>query len=434
MTAIGLSGQMHGLVLVDAEGRPVRSCLTWADRRASAEVGVLRRRLGRALLVTRLGNAVNTSFTAAKVLWLRRHDPKTLDHARTMLLPKDYLRLRLTGERATDPSDASATLLFDLRRREWSPAACAAAQIDPATLPPVWPSAQIAGRLGAAAAAALGLRPGIPVATGAGDQEAGMVGQGILGPGTALVALGTGGQISLPLARFQVDPRLRVHTLCHAVPARWHLMGAILSAGQAAGWAARLLTSREGGIKRLTRMAANAPPGSGGLLFLPYLAGERTPHMDPEARGAYVGLGLHHGSADLARAVLEGVAFALRETLEIFDELGLRPRRLSLAGGGAADPLWRQVVSDVFGRSLEVTATVDASAVGAALLGGVAAGRFRSLAEVGRLVGGRIGLVQPDPRNAARYQESFAVYRGLYRSLRRSFHILAESEAGPESR
>ncbi len=374
--AVGLSGQMHTLVLVDESGRPTRPAIGWADTRSEAQVGRFWERVPRATLVGVLGNPPATGFTAPSLMWVKEHEASTYRSATKLGLPKDYVRFRLTGEWATDPSDASATLLFDTFRRTWSDEVLEALELDAARLPPVHGSGAVAGELLPAAAASIRLPRGTPVVTGAGDQAAAAMGCGLVDPGPMLVTLGSGGQVFMPLSAPVADEALRVHLFCHAVPDRWHLLGAVQNVGVALDWVRRTLGWS---WEELYGRAAEVPAGADGVTFLPYLTGERTPHMDPRARAAWSGLSLSHTPAHMARAAIEGVAYAVADAVMACIEAGGEPDDIALTGGGAGHALPRRVLADVLGRRLGIAEVKNASAVGAAVLAGAPAPRFRSI-------------------------------------------------------
>jgi xylulokinase len=349
---IGFSGQMHGLVVLDANGEVLRPAILWNDQRTGEEAAEIEERVGFARLVELTGNRALTGFTAPKLLWLRRHEPDVYARIRHVLLPKDYVRHRLTGELAIDVADASGTLLFDVQRRAWSEEVCAALEIPLEWLPPVHESTEIAG---------------------AGDQAAAALGVGIAQPGPVSVVLGTSGVVFAALPSYAHDEQARLHVFCHAVPRTWHAMGVMLSAAGSAAWLSGVLG---GEPSELDAGAAGRPPGAEGLLFAPYLAGERTPHPDPDARGAFVGLSTRHDRGALWRAMLEGVAFGLRDSLELLHELGAAPEVGRASGGGARSELWLRIVASVLGIPLELTESAEGSAYGAAMLAGVRAGAF----------------------------------------------------------
>jgi xylulokinase len=357
--ALGLSGQMHGLVALDERDEVLRPAILWNDQRTAAECAEIEERIGFERLVELTGNRALTGFTAPKLLWLRRHEPETFSRIRRVLLPKDYVRLRMTGEHAMDAADASGTLLFDVRERRWSEEVLDALEIPAEWLPPVRESTEVGS---------------------AGDQAAGAIGAGVVGPGRLSVVLGTSGVLLAALPAFRHDPRARLHVFCHAVPGTWQAMGVMLSAAGSMSWLRDVL----GGVdyRDLDREAANWEPGAEGLLFAPYLAGERTPHADPDARGAFIGLTLRHDRGAMARAVLEGVAYGLRDSLELLRELGVHADLGRISGGGARSELWRRILASVLGFPLERTAAAEeGAAFGAALLAGVASGAFADAEE-----------------------------------------------------
>lgn len=434
ITAIGLSGQMHGTVLTTASGDPLGHAIIWADGRSAAVANRLNHEIGLARLAELAGNRVSAGFMAATLGWLREERPATLDSARWALLPKDFLRLRMTGEAASEPSDASATLLFDIRRGDWSSELAEAVGVETELLPPVVPSRTVAGRLTAPAAAALGLRPGIPVVAGAGDQAAQAVGNGVLDGTTASCTIGTGGQLLQPAAEPSADPQLRVHCFCHAVPGTWFLMAAILAAGLSLRWWRDTVgLPSEGGYEVLDREAEEAGPGAGGVLFLPYLLGERTPHMDSAARGAFVGLALEHGRGHLARAVMEGVALALREGMGVLAVLTSRPDALVASGGGAKSRLWRQIQADVFGLPLTTVVGEERAVVGAAMLAGIGTGVFGSFGEAREACVSYGSRTEPRAAVRDQYDRLYGIYRSLYPALQPVYGALADWRATAQS-
>ena len=393
---LGLSGQMHGLVCLDEHDRVLRPAILWNDQRTAAECAEIEERVGVERLIELTGNRALTGFTAPKLLWLRRHEPGIYGQIRRVLLPKDYVRLRLSGEHRIDAADASGTLLFEVAGRRWSDEVIGALEIPRDWLPPVSESTEIAG---------------------AGDQQAAAVGVGAVQSGVLSIALGTSGVVLAPLAEYRHDPLARVHVFCHAVPERWEAMGVMLNAAGALRWF-RDAIEPDLGYETLTAEAARWEPGAEGLLFLPYLQGERTPHADPDARGSFTGLSLRHDRGALTRAVLEGVAYGLRDSLELLRALGVEPRVARVSGGGARSRLWLEIVATVLGVPLESTAVEDGSAYGAALLGGVASGIF---ADVQDAVSACVRLrdsVEPKQGWAGVYEEGYARYRSLYPALR----------------
>jgi xylulokinase len=419
--AIGMTGQMHGAVFLDGNGVAVRPALMWSDGRAGAEAAEIERRIPRAELVALTGNRSNVSFTAPKIMWVAANEPEVMARTRWIVQPKDALRSRLTGEVAGDVSDASATLLFDLAGRKWSDDICRRLEIDRERLAPLSESEAPAGELRQDAARALGLPAGIAVAVGGADAPAAALGLGLVhqaeGNGTVLISLGTGGQVLAPVSEPKTDPQGRLHGLCHVVPGQWCVMAAILSAAASVDWAVRLLRPDDpNGSRELLAAAAKVPAGSDGLLFLPYLRGERTPHFDPAARGALIGLSMGHGSAEVTRAVLEGVALALGEGLDLMRGLGLTLEAGVVAGGGV-NRLWQQIIADVLNMPVTLGATEHASARGAALLGAVAAGIAPSTTAAAWPIPSDTRVMEPDPANARLYAEKSAVYRELYGRL-----------------
>jgi xylulokinase len=409
VAGIGLSGQMHGLVLLDARERVLRPAILWNDQRTAAECDEIEELVGgRARLVELTGNRALPGFTAPKLLWVRRHEPDVYERVAHVLLPKDYVRLRLTGERACDASDASGTLLFDVARRGWSEEVLAALDVPAAWLPPVLESPEISGRAA----------DGVPVAAGAGDQAAGALGVGVDRPGPLSVVLGTSGVVFAALPGYAADPEGRVHAFCHAVPGGWHAMGVMLSAAGSLRWLRDAAAPGEP-FAALTAVAERWGPGTEGLAFLPYLAGERTPHVDPDARGAFVGLSLRHDRGALVRAVLEGVAYALRDSLELLRGLGVEPESARVSGGGARSELWLRIVASVLDLPLERTAAEEGAAYGAALLGGVAAGVFADVHDAVAATVQVTGTVEPEPAWREAYADGYARYRQLYPFLRR---------------
>jgi xylulokinase len=404
--AIGLSGQMHGLVALDASDRVLRPAILWNDQRTAAECAEIESRIGLERLIELTGNRALTGFTAPKLLWLRRHEPDVYGRIARVLLPKDYVRLRLNGEHAIDVADASGTLLFDVARRRWSDEVLEALELDAGWLPTAYESPTVAGETDA----------GVPVAAGAGDQAAAALGVGVDRPGPVSVVLGTSGVVLAALPGFAADPEARVHVFCHAVPETWEAMGVMLSAAGSLQWLREALVGES--YDELMREAGRWPPGVEGLLFQPYLAGERTPHADPNARGAFVGLSLRHDRGALVRAVLEGVAFGLRDCLELLRELGVQPEVGRVSGGGARSDLWLRIVASVLGLPLERTAVEEGSAYGAALLGGVAAGVFANTEEaVERCVRVR-DRIEPEAGWRDEYERGYRRFRRLYPALR----------------
>jgi xylulokinase len=404
---IGLSGQMHGLVCLGKDDRPLRPAILWNDQRTAAECAEIEERVGIERLIGLTGNRALPGFTAPKLLWLRKNEPDVYERIAHVLLPKDYVRLRLTGERAIDVADASGTLLFDVAGRRWSDEVLAALELPADWLPRALESPVVSGETSA----------GVPVAAGAGDHAAGALGVGVDRPGPLSVVLGTSGVVFAALPAFAADPEARVHAFCHAVPGSWHAMGVMLSAAGSLRWL-RDVVAPGTGFAALIDEAARWEPGAEGLTFLPYLAGERTPHADPDARGSFTGLSLRHDRGALVRAVLEGVAYGLRDSLDLLRELGVAPERARVSGGGARSELWLRIVASVLELPLELPAAEEGAAYGAALLGGVAGGVWPDVAAaVEACVRGR-GEVQPDAEWVAAYARGRERFRALYPALR----------------
>ncbi len=419
--ALGLTGQMHGAVFIDDTLQAIRPAMIWSDARAEEETAEIERRIPRDELVAITGNRSNVSFTAPKIMWVAHNEPETMARARWIVQPKDALRARLTGEVGGDVSDASATLLFDLRERTWSDDICARLEIDREKLAPLSESEATAGRLLEDAARALDLPAGIHVAVGGADAPAAALGLGLASEadshGTVLISLGTGGQVLAPVAEPRVDAEGRLHGLCHVVPGQWCVMAAILSAAASLDWVVRLLHPDDpNGARELLAAAATVPAGSDGLLFLPYLRGERTPHFDPAARGALVGLRMRHGPPEVTRAVLEGVALALAEGLDLMRGIGVEPKAGVVAGGGV-NRLWQQIIADVLDMPVALGATEHASARGAALLGAVAAGIVPSSTQGTLPLPADTRVMEPDPDHVRLYAEMAGPYRELYGRL-----------------
>ena len=404
VAAIGLSGQMHGLVLLDAAGEVLRPAMLWNDGRTGEECAEIESRIGLDRLIALTGNRALTGFTAPKLLWVQRHEPHVHERIAHVLLPKDYVRYRLCGDFATDVADASGTLWLDVGARAWSDDVLRALEVDPAWLPAVHESP-----------AATGAYDGIPVAAGGGDQAAGAIGVGVDRPGPVSVVLGTSGVVFAALDDYAHDPQGRVHAFCHAVPGAWHGMGVMLSAAGSLAWLRRLAG---GEFQALVREASWWEPGAEGLTFLPYLAGERTPHADPDARGAFTGLSLRHDRGALARAVLEGVAFGLRDSLDLVASIGGTPSLGRVSGGGARSDLWLQIVASVLELPLQRVELEEGAAYGAALLGGVAGGVFADVHEAVAACVRPTEVVEPVADWVAPYAEQRERFRALYPALR----------------
>jgi xylulokinase len=404
---IGLSGQMHGLVCLGEDGRPLRPAILWNDQRTAAECAEIEERVGLERLISLTGNRALTGFTAPKLLWLRNNEPEVFERVAHVLLPKDYVRLRLTGERATDVADASGTLLFDVAGRRWSEEVLAALDLPLGWLPRALESPEVSGETSG----------GVPVAAGAGDQAAGALGVGVTAPGPLSVVLGTSGVVFASLPAFAADEEARVHVFCHAVPGAWHAMGVMLSAAGSLRWFRDVFTPGES-WDGLTSAAEPWEPGAEGLAFLPYLSGERTPHADPDARGAFAGLSMRHDRGALARAVLEGVAYGLRDSLELLRDLGVRPEVGRVSGGGARSDVWLSIVASVLDLPLERTAVEEGAAYGAALLAGVAGGIFPDVHEAASACVRVRDRMEPQPAWRETYEAGYERFRSLYPAVR----------------
>ena len=420
VVAVGLTGQMHGLVVLDERGTPIRPAILWNDQRTAAECDEIRHEVGLGRLVAITGNDCLTGFTAPKLRWMRNHEPAAFDRVAQVLLPKDYVRYRLTGGYATDRAGAAGTLLVDLDTRDWSPELLDALGFDRSWFPRTHEGPEVTGEVSAAAAAVTGLVEGTPVVGGGGDQAAGAVGTGVVEPGVLMVSLGTSGVVFAASREPIRDPRGRVHAFCHAVPHRWHTMGVMLSAAGSLRWWRDVAAPRRDFASLVTEAAA-APVGSDGLLFLPYLTGERTPHADPLARGAFVGLSVRHGRAHLTRAVVEGVTFGLKDGLDLMTAAGLADvAEIRLTGGGARSALWQQIVADVLGAPVVTVTTTEGPAYGAALLAAVGARWHDDVADA------VAGWIETSPgaepgSDAERYGELHRRFRGVYPALRPTF-------------
>jgi xylulokinase len=421
IAAIGLTGQMHGAVLLDATDAVLRPAILWNDQRTAAECDAIRAAVGRERLIAITGNDALTGFTAPKLVWVRDHEPDIWQRVAHVLLPKDFVRLRLSGEHALDKADGAGTILFDLAARDWSPVILDALGIDPAWMPPTFEGPAVTGTVTADAAAATGLRSGTPIVAGGGDQAANAVGTGVVSPGTVALSLGTSGVIFAATDRPIFEPDGRVHAFCHAIPDRWHLMSVMLSAAGSLRWFRETLAP-DVPFADLVAAAGEVPAGSDGLLFLPYLTGERSPHPDPLARGAFVGLTVRHDRRHLNRAVLEGVAFGLRDGLDLMTAAGMpAPSEIRVSGGGTASLLWRQILADVLGAEIATVNTTEGAAFGAALLAAVGAGWFASGPEATAALVTATPSASPGPDRGA-LGEAHERYRGLDPALAPTFH------------
>ncbi|PYU93453.1 MAG: xylulokinase [Acidobacteria bacterium] len=433
IAGVGLSGQMHGAVLLDEAHQVIRPAIIWCDQRSQAQSDWFTNRMGAARLKEITCNPSLTGFTVPKLLWVRDREPDNYRRMRTLLLPKDYVRFRLTGEFATEVSDASGTLLLDVPRREWSSEILQALELDRSVLPLVGESEEPTTRIQTLAATATGLRAGTPVVGGGGDQAAAGVGNGIVESGILSSTIGSSGVLFAHTDEPHMDPGGRVHTFCHAVRNRWHVMAVTQGAGLSLRWfrdnfgAPEIEEARRAGkdpYELLVAEAERVPPGSEGLLYLPYLMGERTPHLDPNARGVFFGLTARHTRAHVIRAILEGVAFSLRDGLEIFKAMGVASQQIRASGGGGRSPLWRQIQADVFQREMVTINVTEGSAYGAALL--AASGWFGSVEEACQVCIRVTEQSNPDPARSRLYQEFYGIYRDLYLRLRETFQLVAQ--------
>ena len=417
ISAIGVSGQMHGAVLLDADLQVVRPAIIWCDQRTEAECAWLNCTIGAASLLSHTCNPALTNFTLTKLLWVRAHEPEAWRRVRHVLLPKDYVRLRLSGSLAMDVTDASGTLMFDVARRQWSRDILDGAGIDPTLLPDTFESADVCSYVSEEGASAAGLVQGTPIVAGAGDQAAGATGIGVTRPGVVSATIGTSGVVFAATDRPAMDPKGRLHTFCHTAPNRWHLMGVTQAAGLSLRWLRDQLGTRGDGYDSMIAEAARVPAGADGVLWAPYLMGERTPHLDPDIRAALVGLVASHHRGHIVRAVLEGVAFSLRDTLTIFAELKVPVSSIRVGGGGARSSLWRQIQADIYGRAVDSVTVDEGAAFGAALLAGIGAGIWRDVDEASdRLIRTAVAAA-PDPESVSVMNERYAVYRRLYPAL-----------------
>ena len=411
--------------MLDESGRVVRPALIWCDVRTGRQCRELTEKIGAERLIQLTCNPALPNFTLTKFLWVRENEPENWKRVRAVMLPKDYVRYQLTGDRATDMADASGTLLLDVANRRWSNEMLEAAEIDRDLLPALYESPDVCGKVSARAAAATGLKAGTPVVAGAGDQAAGATGMGIVMPGAVSATIGTSGVVFAATDAPALDRKGRLHTFCHAIPGRWHMMGVTQAAGLSLRWFRdQFGAGTDDGqdpYERLTEEAATAPPGCNGLLFTPYLMGERTPHLDPRARGAFVGLTASHTRADVIRAILEGVAFSLRDTFSIFGEMNVPVRSVRLGGGGARSALWRQIQADVYGHEIEVVEAEEGAAYGAALLAGVGARMWASVDEACVSVVRVAKRVRPDAEAVATLNKNYAAYRRVYGATRDIF-------------
>ncbi len=424
IAAVGLTGQMHGLVLLDDAGNVLRPAILWNDQRTQSQCDEIHQRVGKEKFIQITGNVALTGFTAPKILWVKENEPDVYAKAKHVLLPKDYVRYKLTGEYAMDKADGAGTVLFDLKKRDWSDEVLAALDIPRAWMPKTFEGTEFTGYINEEAARLTGLKAGIPVAAGGGDQAAGAVGVGAVEPGIVGLTVGTSGVVFATTPSALIEPEGRLHAFCHAVPNMWHFMGVMLSAAGSLQWYRDTLAPNMS-FDDLLKEAEAIHEGSEGLQFLPYLSGERTPHPDPLARGAFIGLTLRHSRAHMTRAVLEGVAFGLKDSFTLIQNAGLgKVTQVRASGGGTKGALWRQIMADVLNAELVTVNTTEGGAYGAALLAGVGTGAWNSVAEACNACIKITGSTQPKASSVDAYRKSYAIYQGLYPALRESFRAL----------
>jgi xylulokinase len=422
---IGLTGQMHGLVLLDEIGNVLRPAILWNDQRTQAQCDEIHQRVGRDRFIQITGNVALTGFTAPKILWVAQNEPEVYAKARHVLLPKDYIRFRLTGEFAMDKADGSGTVLFDLKQRGWSSEVLEKLGIDPSWMPPTLEGPEVTGCITVEAAASTGLKAGTPVVAGGGDQAAQAVGVGAVETGIIALTLGTSGVVFASTPQALIEPQGRLHSFCHAVPGMWHFMGVMLSAAGSLQWFHDSLAPGMS-FNELLQEAEAVPPGCEGLQFLPYLSGERTPYPDPLARGGFIGLTLRHGRGHMTRAVLEGVAFGLKDSFALIQNSGLGAiTQVRASGGGTKSLLWRQILASVLEADLVTVNTAEGAAFGATLLAAVGAKVWEDVPTACREVVRITATTPPESGWKSAYQESYLLYRGLYTALAPSFHRMA---------
>ncbi len=414
--AVSFSGQMHGAVLLGPDDEVLRPSIIWCDQRTADQAAGITRIFGKEKLIELVSNPALTNFTLTKMLWVRENEPGIWDQVRSVMLPKDYVRFRLTGEKATDVSDASGTLMLDVRNRRWSEEIVAALELDGDILPGVYESHEQAGIVSNAAAEETGLKAGIPVIAGAGDNAAGAIGMGIVRPGDTSITIGTSGVAFSVTDRPMIDHKGRIHTFCHAISGRWHVTGVTQSAGLSLRWF-RDNFDPDRSFDEIVADAAMIAPGSDGLVWTPYLMGERTPHIDPGARASLIGLTASHTKAHVIRAILEGVAFSLRDCLEVFKEASVPVKGIRLGGGGAKSSLWRQIQADVYGETVEIITAEEGAAFGAALLAGVGTGVWASVDEACDSAIEMAERIEPEMKNAVVMKQRYEEYRKVYEAV-----------------
>ncbi len=437
--AIGLTGQMHGSVFLDENGNVLYPAILWCDQRTARQCEKINEIVGEKQLLEMVSNPALTGFTAPKILWLRDEEPDVYKKVKHVLLPKDYIRYELTGEFASDVADASGTLLFNVNKRCWHEELLKKLDISVEWLPKVYEGTEITGKVKPSVAKELNLSPDTLVVAGGGDQAAGGVGCGVVRSGIVSASLGTSGVVFAFAEHVHTDPEGRVHTFCHSVPGAWHVMGVMLSAGGSLQWFRNKLCkdemekSKQTGVdayEYITQPAEQVPIGSNGLIFLPYLTGERTPHKDPYARGAFIGLSLMHGKAEMARAVLEGVSFGMRDSVEIMKEMGIPISEVRISGGGARSALWRQIMADVCKVPMVVINVDEGPAFGAGLLASIPAGMFSSLSEACDKIIKEVSRVEPNPQHSEEYEFWYQEYKSAYQSLAPAFRRIGKKLEG----
>ncbi|MCF7808323.1 MAG: xylulokinase [Candidatus Marinimicrobia bacterium] len=440
IAAVGLTGQMHGLVILDKHRAVLRPCIMWNDQRTASQCMQITKTIGSDELLKITGNQVLPGFTAPKILWVAEHEPDIYAKINHVLLPKDYIRLKLTGELVTDVSDASGTSLLDVADRAWSSTITTKLGIDRSWLPQLMESQEVSGYVSAEAADRTGLPQGIPVVSGAGDQAAGGIGAGITASGRASIVLGTSGVVFAQSSAYETHETGLIHSFCHALPETWHVMGVTLSAAGSFKWYKDLFSrSGQAGAAQsdpydqLIREAVTTPPGAEGLFFLPYLSGERTPHPDPLARGSFFGLTLRHERGHMTRALLEGVSFSLRDALSLIHKMGIEPTEFRISGGGARSPFWRQLIADVIQAEVITTTSTEGAPYGAAMLAVVAAGEYNSAAEAADAMIMVQDRHTPDSKLSEYYDEAFSLYQSLYNEFKQSYTRISKLEGNDET-
>ena len=421
ISAVGLTGQMHGLVLLDEAGKVLRPAILWNDQRTQSQCDEIHARVGKEKFIQITGNVALTGFTAPKILWVKENEPDVYAKAKHVLLPKDYIRYKLTGDYALDKADGAGTVLFDLRTRDWSEEILSALDIPRAWMPRTFEGTEFTGAVSEEAARLTGLKAGTPVAAGGGDQAAGAVGVGAVEPGIVGLTVGTSGVVFATTPSALIEPEGRLHAFCHAVPGLWHFMGVMLSAAGSLQWYRDTLAPNRP-FDELLKEAESIPAGSEGLQFLPYLSGERTPHPDPLARGAFIGFTIRHQRAHMTRAVLEGVSFGLKDSFTLIQNAGLGAiTQVRASGGGTKSALWRQILASVLDAELVTVNTTEGAAYGAAILAGVGAGAWKDVASACQTCIKITGSTQPDASQADAYRQAYSLYQDLYPSLKSSF-------------